>query len=80
MSMWSRIVNVVRGERLHREIDEEFESHIAEAIEGGRDPAEARAAFGSTLQRRDQSRDIRVIPWLDSLGRCHLRLAAADEE
>ena len=36
--------------RLSREIDEELESHIAEAIEQGRDPAEARRAFGSALR------------------------------
>jgi putative ABC transport system permease protein len=31
------------------------------------DPAEARRAFGSALQRREESRDIRLVPWLDSL-------------
>jgi len=67
MSLWSRIANVVRGGRLIREIDEELESHIEAAIEQGRDPAEARRAFGSALRQREQSRDIRLIPWLDSL-------------
>src|SRR5258706_9459907 len=67
MSLWSRIGNVFRGNRLSREIDEELESHIAEAIEQGRDPSEARKAFGSALRRREQSRDIRLIQWLDSL-------------
>jgi putative ABC transport system permease protein len=32
-----------------------------------RDPAEARRAFGSALRRREESRDIRLVPWLDSL-------------
>jgi putative ABC transport system permease protein len=67
MSLWSRIVNVLRGSHLSREIDEEFEAHIQEAIEQGRDPAEARRAFGPRLRRRDESRDVRVIAWLDSL-------------
>src|SRR6266851_2814367 len=67
MSLWSRIANVIRGDRLSREIDEELLSHIKEAIEQGRDPAEARRAFGSTLRRREESRDIRLLPWLDSL-------------
>ncbi len=67
MSLWSRIANVVRGDGLSREIDEELESHIADAIEQGRDPAEARRAFGSIVRQREQSRDIRLIPWLDSL-------------
>src|SRR5260370_42012351 len=67
MSLWSRIANVLRGDRLSREIDEELRSHIEEAIEQGRDPAEARRAFGSVLRQREESRDIRLIPWLDSL-------------
>ncbi|SPF50959.1 conserved membrane hypothetical protein [Candidatus Sulfopaludibacter sp. SbA4] len=67
MSLWSRMANVLRGDRVSREIDEELQSHIAEAIEQGRDPAEARRAFGSALRRREESRDIRLVPWFDSL-------------
>ena len=67
MSLWSRMANVLRGDRLSREIDEELQSHIQEAIEQGRDPAEARRSFGSALRQLDESHDIRVIPWLDSL-------------
>ena len=67
MSQWSRIVNVLRGGRLSREIDEELASHIEEAVAQGRDPAEARRVFGSALRQREESRDIRLIPWLDSL-------------
>src|SRR5580704_17945612 len=67
MSLWSRIANVFRGERLSREIDEELQSHIQEAIEQGRDPDEARRAFGSVLRKREESRDVRLIAWLDSL-------------
>jgi len=67
MSFWSRIVNIVRGDRLNREIDEEIQPHIEEAIEHGRDPAEAHRSFGPLLSRREESRDIRLIAWLDSL-------------
>src|SRR5438477_12911184 len=67
MSLWSRISNVLRGDRLSREIDEELASHIEDAIAEGRDPEEARRAFGSALRRREESRDLRVIAWLDSL-------------
>src|SRR5229473_3724243 len=67
MSLWSRSAYVVRGDRLSHEIDEELESHIAQAIEQGRDPAEARRALGSVVRQSEQSRDIRLIPWLDSL-------------
>ena len=45
MSVWSRIANVLRGDRLNREIDEEFEAHVEEAIEQGRDPEAARRAL-----------------------------------
>src|SRR5580658_2343960 len=67
MSFWSRIANVLRGDRLSREIDEELGSHIEEATGQGRDPAEARRAFGSALRSREESRDVRLIAWLDSL-------------
>src|SRR6476661_6037006 len=63
MSLWSRFANVFRGDRLSGEIDEELQSHIQEAIEQGRDPAEARKAFGSALRQRD----VRAIAWLDAL-------------
>jgi putative ABC transport system permease protein len=67
MSLWSRITNVFRSDSLNREIDEELESHIQEAIEHGRDPVEIRRAFGSTLRHREESRDVRLLAWLDSL-------------
>src|SRR5258708_21933365 len=65
MSLWSRLLNVVRGDRLIHEIDEELASHIAEAIAEGRDPAEARRAFGAAVRHREVSRDIRRVVWLD---------------
>jgi predicted permease len=67
MSFWSRIAGVFRGDRLSREIDEELQTHIAEGIERGRDPAEVRRAFGSALRNREESLDIRLAAWLDSL-------------
>jgi predicted permease len=67
MSLWSRIANVLRVDWVSREIDEELESHIEEAIAQGRGPAEAQRAFGSTLRRSEESRDIRLVAWLDSL-------------
>jgi len=67
MSLWSRIVNVGRGGRLSREIDEEAQSHIAEAVEHGRDSSEASRSFGSALRYREESRDVRLVAWLDSL-------------
>ncbi|HTQ57309.1 MAG TPA: ABC transporter permease [Bryobacteraceae bacterium] len=67
MSLRSRISNVFRHATLNRQIDEELESHIAEALAEGRDPAEVRRAFGSALRHRERSGDFRVVPWLDSL-------------
>ena len=67
MSIWSRIANTFRGDRLSREIDEELQSHLAEAIGERRDPAEARRALGPALRLREESRDVRLIAWLDSL-------------
>ena len=65
MSLWSRLINGVRGDHVIAEIDEELESHIAEAIAHGRDPEEARRAFGGALRQREASRDIKRIVWLD---------------
>jgi predicted permease len=67
MSFWSRVANVFRGDRLNREIAEELESHLAEAVEEGRDPEEARRALGRTPQHKQECRDARVVAWLDSL-------------
>jgi putative ABC transport system permease protein len=67
MSVWSRLTNLFRIDKLNREIDEELNSHLDEAIEQGRDPEEARRAFGSMLRRREESHDVRLIIWLNSL-------------
>jgi predicted permease len=67
MSLWSRLANVLRGDRLNQEIDEEFEAHLEEAIAEGRDPAEVRKAFGSALRHREASRDVRLVSWLEAL-------------
>src|SRR5258708_23899802 len=67
MSIWSRFANVFRRDGMHREIEEELQAHLEDAVEHGRDPSEARRAFGSPLQLRESSHDARLIPWLDSL-------------
>src|ERR1700759_2070407 len=67
MSLWSRIWKAVRGERLNREIEEELQSHIEEAIASGRDPREAPRAFGSALRAREVSHSVRAAEWLVSL-------------
>jgi putative ABC transport system permease protein len=67
MSLWSRISNVFRNDHMSREIQEELNSHIDEAIAHGRDPAEVRKTFGSMLRHTEESRELRLIVWLDSL-------------
>ncbi len=67
MSVWSRIANVFRSNRVDRDIDEELQSHIAEALAAGRDPVEVSRAFGSRLRAREAARDALVATWLESL-------------
>src|SRR5438093_835810 len=68
MSWMRRFANLFRQGRLNDEIDEELPSHIEEAIARGRSAEEARRAFGGTLRLREQSRDIKLLPWLDALA------------
>ena len=67
MSWLSRVTNVFRPDRLSRDIDDELASHLEEAAAHGRDAAAARHALGPSLRLREESRDLRLIPWLDSL-------------
>lgn len=67
MSLWSRMSNAVKGERLNSEIEEEMQSHLEEAVASGRDPKEARRAFGSELHAREAAHRIRAAEWLESL-------------
>jgi predicted permease len=67
MSVWSRIANVFRSDRLNRDIDEELNSHIEEAIEHGRDPREAKRALGAFIRHREESRDFRLMGWMDAI-------------
>src|SRR5690348_5470552 len=68
MSWVGRFRNLFRRDRLEREIREELESHIEEAIANGRSVEEARRAFGGELLQAERSRDIRLLPWLDSIA------------
>lgn len=68
MSWIKRFSNVFRQRRLNREIEEELASHVEEAIERGSSAEEAKKALGSVLQHREHSRDIRLLPWLESLA------------
>lgn len=67
MSWIRRFSNVFRQDRMHREIEEELTTHLEEAIEQGVSPDAARQALGPAVRYREQSRDIKLLPWLDSL-------------
>src|SRR5262249_30671485 len=83
MSWLSRIANAFRSCDVDRALDDEMtfhiESRIADLVAGGvpRDAAEAmaRRQFGNRLRFREESRDVKLLPWLDSLMR-DLRLGA----
>ena len=77
MSLWSRVANVFRSERIDHDLDEELQFHLERRIEqltaAGMTPeeaaAEARRRFGSPLRAREESRDVKLLPWLDSMMR-----------
>jgi predicted permease len=83
MSWRSRLTNVFRPGRLDHEIDEEIQFHIDERIRElrasgmSREAAERQTArrFGNSLRLREESRDVKMLAWLDSLGR-DIRLGA----
>ncbi len=77
MSVWSRLANVFRAGRVESELDEELQFHVDERIReltaAGMTPAaaarEAARRFGSPLRLREESRDVKLLPWLDSILR-----------
>ena len=77
MSLSSRLTNVFRPARLRRELDDEVQFHVEERIRElmatglSRDAAAEQAArrLGSRLRTREQSLDIKLMPWLESLVR-----------
>jgi hypothetical protein len=77
MSWWSRLANVLRAERVDEDLDDEQRFHIearADDLEAqglSREAAveQARRRFGRRLALRESSREVKLLPWLDSLGR-----------
>jgi predicted permease len=77
MSWWSRFVNVVRGDRVTREIEEEQRFHIearaddlvAHGLTREAATAQAEQKFGRRLLLREASRDVKLLNWLESLSR-----------
>ena len=77
MSWLSRFTNVFRSGNVNRDLDDELRFHIeertAELIRQGMTPREAaraaRRMLGSSLRARESSRDIKLLPWLESFVR-----------
>jgi len=72
-----RLARTFRSRKLDDDLDEELRFHLeartAELAEGGLAPEEAareaRRRLGHALSLRESSRDVKLIPWLDSVGR-----------
>ena len=77
MSWWSRAVNVLRSGRVDQDLEDEQRFHIEARAEDlmarglSRDESLERASrmFGRRLQLRESSRDVKLLPWLESLAR-----------
>ena len=77
MSVWSRLANVFRSSSVEAELDEELQFHVEERIREltaagmTREAATAEVArrFGNPLRLREESRDVKLLPWLDSMVR-----------
>jgi predicted permease len=83
MAWYHRVWNVLRPERLSRNLDREMEFHLAERtddlIAAGMAPEEAareaERRFGNRMLQKDRTRDVDVVVWLESLV-ADLRYAA----
>jgi predicted permease len=72
MSWLSRLANAFRSSSVDRALDEEAAFHldcrISELVAAGLSPqeaeAQARRAFGNRLRLREESRDVKLLPWL----------------
>jgi putative ABC transport system permease protein len=72
MSWLSRLANAFRPSSVDRALDEEaafhLECRINELVGAGLSPkeaeAQARRAFGNRLRLREESRDVKLLPWL----------------
>ena len=77
MSWFSRLVRVIRSDRLNRDLDDEMRFHLDERIEEYTSAglsiedasARARRQFGNPALLRDASRDIKLLPRLESILR-----------
>ena len=77
MSLWSRLTNAIRPDNLERDLQEELQFHVeartrdlmAEGLSKEDAAALAAKRFGNRLRLREDSRDIKLMPWLDAVAR-----------
>ncbi len=83
MGWLHRLHNVLRPDRLSRDLDRELQSHVAECAEelmaGGMSESdafhEAKRRFGNPVRQKERTRDVDVLAGLDSVA-ADLRYAA----
>ena len=76
MAWHHRLFNIFRSNRISRDIEREMEFHIAEKVDdliaGGLTEREARAAarrqFGNVTARREETREMHIAGWLQSVA------------
>jgi predicted permease len=75
MAWWQRFVNVFRSGYVDRKLEDELRFHlearaedlIREGINPREAAREAKRRFGNTLALRERSRDVKLLPWMESL-------------
>src|SRR5882724_7368651 len=67
MSYFTRIRNVFRKTKVHRDIEEELADHIDYGVKAGRSRSEIEQALGGLLRQRETTTDVKLVVWLDSL-------------
>ena len=83
MGWMRRLQNVLRPDRLSRDLDRELQSHVTECAEelmagGMSEPdafREAKRRLGNPVRQKERTRDVDVLGWLDSVV-ADLRYAA----
>ena len=77
MSWFSRLVNVFRSDRLNHDLENEVRFHLdsradefrRRGMTSSEAAREARRRLGNEWLARETSRDVKLLPWLDSMVR-----------
>jgi predicted permease len=74
MAWYRRLFNLVRSDKVTRDLDREFAHHLAERrdnlVNTGKSPeeadAEARRKFGNATAQKERARDVDLFTWLET--------------